>query len=72
MLAALAIIGAGSGWGGGAVEIAPGYTPPRPRYRVGGLMTYATHRASGTNTAQQKRASKKARNVSRHKKHVRG
>ncbi len=55
-----------------AMEVTPTWSLPRTRNSAGtGFMLYATSRSSGKTAAQQKRASKKARNVKRHKQNTR-
>lgn len=64
---AIAMMGAFSG-AAQAQEIAPTYSPQRYAMRSAtGVMLYAAGRQSGKTAAQQKRASRKAKNVKRHR-----
>ncbi len=77
-LAIAAMIGLGASTAGGFTQPAPQVTINVPRAAKKGLfgghysrnaMTYG-RRGAGITMAQQKRTSKKARNVARHKKHA--
>lgn len=71
VMASLAIMGVGFGGAAMATEVVPTWEQYQPPRFASGPMLYATTRRSNKTAAQQKRASKKARNVSRHKKHAR-